>query len=93
MKNEKTRLILLREDKSSLPKRGGNYVSDESIQLKQQEELKKELSRMHTSEAEIRADEREKWIIFSKKFLKMEKFCGKITLTLCVRTGVTQARI
>lgn len=62
MKNEKTRLILLREDKSSLPKRGGNYVSDESIQLKQQEELKKELSRMHTSEAEIRADEREKWI-------------------------------
>lgn len=62
MKNEKTRLILLREDKSSLPKRGGNYVSDESIQLKQQEELKKELSRMHTSEAEIRADERAKWI-------------------------------
>ncbi len=59
MKNEE-KLTLLREDKASLPKRGGNYISDESIHLKQQEELKKKLSEMHTFEAKIRADEMER---------------------------------
>lgn len=62
MKNEKSRPTLLKEDKSSLPKRGGNYVSDESIHLKQKEEFKKTLNRMRASEEEIRSDEREKWI-------------------------------
>lgn len=55
--NNEEKLTLLREDKASLPKRGGNYISDES---KQQEELKKKLSEMHTFEAKIRADEMER---------------------------------
>ena len=62
MKNEKSRPTLLRESKSSLPRRGGNYVSDESIRSKYYENLEENLWRQKIFEEEIRADERSKWI-------------------------------
>ncbi len=43
MKDEKLNLSLIEEDKTSLPRRGGNYVSDEEKARAELEKTKKKL--------------------------------------------------